>query len=324
MKNFKLSEFASKYMLFILFITLCTIFSFASPYFLSVSNLTNIFVQQAYVIVAAVGLSFIMISGGMDLSIGYQMSLVGVITSILMINVGLPFYVSVAIGLVIGAALGLFNGFMANTLRVHPLIVTLGTSTMYQGLSYTISGSKQIINLPQAFKLLGQGYVFKYIPVSVIIMLVVVLVANFVLNKTYFGRYVYALGSNQEAARLAGINVKRMKLIVFSICGFVVAMAAMILFARSGSAQSSTGPGTEFTCMTAAILGGISFVGGEGKITGVVVGVLLLGVLGNGMQLINMGTYVQYIIKGMVLLGAVGFDIYQKEKAKKVKKLATE
>jgi len=155
-------------------------------------------------------------------------------------------------------------------------------------------------------------------------MLIVVLIANFVLNKTYFGRYVYALGSNQEAARLAGINVKKMKLYVFSICGFVVALAAMILFARSGSAQSSTGPGTEFTCMTAAILGGISFVGGEGKIGGVVVGVLLLGVLGNGMQLINMGTYVQYVIKGLVLLGAVGFDIYQKEKAKKVKKVTAE
>jgi len=324
MKTLKISEFASKYMLFILFISLCIVFSIASPYFLSVSNLTNIFVQQSYVIVAAVGLSFIMISGGMDLSIGYQMSLVGVITSILMINLGWPVYGAVAVGLVIGASLGLFNGFMANTLRVHPLIVTLGTSTMYQGLSYTISGSKQIINLPLAFKFLGQGYVFGYIPVSVIIMLIVVLIANFVLNKTYFGRYVYALGSNQEAARLAGINVKKMKLYVFSICGFIVALAAMILFARSGSAQSSTGPGTEFTCMTAAILGGISFVGGEGKIGGVVVGVLLLGVLGNGMQLINMGTYVQYVIKGMVLLGAVGFDIYQKEKAKKVKKVTAE
>ncbi len=324
MKKQTISNFAGKYIIFILFIALCIFFSMMSPYFLTVSNLTNIFVQQSYVIVAAVGLSFIMISGGMDLSIGYQMSLVGVITSILMINLGWPVYGAVAVGLVLGASLGLFNGYMANTLRVHPLIVTLGTSTIYQGLSYTISGSKQIINLPITFKFLGQGYVFEYIPVSVIIMLVVVFIANFVLNRTYFGRYVYALGSNQEAARLAGINVKRMKLIVFSICGFIVALAAMILFARSGSAQSSTGPGTEFTCMTAAILGGISFVGGEGKIGGVVVGVLLLGVLGNGMQLINMGTYVQYVIKGMVLLGAVGFDIYQKEQAKKVKKLAVE
>lgn len=318
MSKEKITKLFSKYILLILFLVLSTIFTFLSPYFLTISNLTNIFVQQAYIIVAAVGLSFVMISGGMDLSIGYQMSLVGVITSTLMMRFGVPVYLSVLIGLVLGSLLGLFNGFMANTLKVHPLIVTLGTSTIYQGLSYTISGSKQIINLPDSFKFLGQGYI-GFVPFSVIIMLVVVLVATFILNKTYFGRYIYALGSNQEAAHLAGINVKRMKLFIFMITGFIIAMASMILFARSGSAQSSTGPGTEFTCMTAAILGGISFVGGEGKVWGVVVGVLLLGVLGNGMQLINMGTYLQYVIRGAVLLGAVGFDIYQKEKAKKVK-----
>lgn len=321
MKNFELSKFLGRYMLLILFIVLCVIFSIMSPYFLSIGNFTNIFVQQSYVIVAAVGLSFIMISGGMDLSIGYQMSLVGVITSSLMMNFGVPTYLAMGVGLLVGAGLGLFNGFMANTLKIHPLIVTLGTMTVFQGLSYTISGSKQIINLPAEFKFFGQGYVFGVIPVSVIIMLIVVLSAHFVLSKTQFGRYVYALGSNQEAAHLAGIDVKRMKLAVFSICGFIISMAAMILFARAGSAQSSTGPGTEFTCMTAAILGGISFTGGEGKISGLVVGVLLLGVLGNGMQLINLGTYLQYVVKGFVLLGAVGFDIYQKERARQVKKV---
>lgn len=321
MKNFELSKFLGRYMLLILFIVLCVVFSIMSPYFLSVGNFTNIFVQQSYVIVAAVGLSFIMISGGMDLSIGYQMSLVGVITSSLMMNFGVPTYLAMGVGLIVGAGLGLFNGFMANTLKIHPLIVTLGTMTVFQGLSYTLSGSKQIINLPPEFKFFGQGYVFGVIPVSVIIMLIVVLGAHFVLSKTQFGRYVYALGSNQEAAHLAGIDVKRMKLAVFSICGFIISMAAMILFARAGSAQSSTGPGTEFTCMTAAILGGISFTGGEGKISGLVIGVLLLGVLGNGMQLINLGTYLQYVVKGFVLLGAVGFDIYQKERARQVKKV---
>jgi len=320
MKNFELSKFLGRYMLLILFIVLCVVFSIMSPYFLSIGNFTNIFVQQSYVIVAAVGLSFIMISGGMDLSIGYQMSLVGVITSSLMMNFGVPTYLAMGVGLLVGAGLGLFNGFMANTLKIHPLIVTLGTMTVFQGLSYTLSGSKQIINLPPEFKFFGQGYIFGVIPVSVIIMLIVVLGAHFVLSKTQFGRYVYALGSNQEAAHLAGIDVKRMKLAVFSICGFIISMAAMILFARAGSAQSSTGPGTEFTCMTAAILGGISFTGGEGKISGLVVGVLLLGVLGNGMQLINLGTYLQYVVKGFVLLGAVGFDIYQKERARQVKK----
>lgn len=323
MNKNNLTEIMRKYMIPILFVVLCLIFSLLTPYFFTVSNLTNIFVQQSYVITAAVGLAFIMISGGMDLSIGYQMSLVGVVTATMMMKMNLPVFLSVLLGLALGAGLGFFNGLMANSLKVHPLIVTLGTMTVFEGLSYTISNSKQIINLPASFKFLGQGYIGP-IPFSVIIMAIVALSASFVLNKTKFGRYVYALGSNQDAAHLAGINVEGMRLAIFTISGFIVAIATMILFGRTGSAQSSTGPGTEFTCMTAAILGGISFIGGEGKIGGLVLGVLLLGVLGNGMQLINMGTYVQYIVRGFVLLGAVGFDMYQKTKLKEAKKPKSE
>lgn len=317
MKKGFISTLLSRFIILILFILLIALFSILSPFFLSIDNLINIFVQQAYVIVAAVGLSFVMISGGIDLSIGYQMSLVGVITSILMMNFEFPVYLAVLIGIAIGTLLGLINGLLSNTLKIHPLIVTLGSSLMFQGLSYTISGSKQIINLPASFKFLGQGYV-GIIPFSVILMIIIVLVADFILHKTYFGRYIYAMGSNTEGAHLAGVKVKRMKLYVFMITGFTVGISSMIMFARTGSAQSSLGPGTEFTAMTGAILGGVSFMGGEGRVWGVVVGVLLLGVLGNGMQLINMGTYVQYIIRGAVLLGAVAFDMYQKEKAKTI------
>lgn len=299
------------------------LFSIWSPYFLTVRNLTNVFVQQSYVIIAAIGLSFVMISGGMDLSLGYQMSLVGIVTSILMKNVGMPVWTSVIIGLALGCALGLFNGFLTVTLKVHPLIVTLGTMTVYQGLSYIISNSKQIMNLPASFKAIGQGYVlWDTVPISVILMAIVVALASFILNKTYFGRYIYALGSNEGAAHLAGINVRRMKLLVFTLCGFLVGVASMVLFARTGSAASSTGPGTEFTCMTAAVLGGISFKGGEGKAWGVVTGVLILGILSNGMQLIGMNQYAQYVVKGLVLLAAVGFDTYQKTSAQKVKRVA--
>ncbi len=311
-----------KYAIFFVFIGIIILFSILSPHFLTLQNLTNVFVQQSYVIIAAIGLAFIMISGGMDLSIGYQMSLVGIVSAILMKNVGLPVGVSVLAGLLLGCLLGLFNGFMAVTLKVHPLIVTLGTMTMFQGASYMVSNSKQIMNLPASFKVLGQGYVFDVIPVSVILMVIVVLIASFVLNKTYFGRYVYALGSNEGAAHLAGVNVKRMKMMVFTLCGLLVSAASLVLFARTGSAASSTGPGTEFTCMTAAVLGGISFKGGEGKVWGVVVGVLILGVLSNGMQLVGMNQYAQYVVKGIVLLAAVGFDTYQKASAQKTRKAA--
>jgi ribose/xylose/arabinose/galactoside ABC-type transport system permease subunit len=297
---------------FILF-GLIAFFSVLSPHFFTQQNLTNIFVQQSYVIIAAVGLSFVMISGGMDLSIGYQMSVVGVTTAVLVKWIGLPFPVSLALGLVMGIGLGALNGLLSVTLKVHTLIVTLGTMTVFQGLSYIISRQSVILNLPPAFKFFGQGYIFGFLPFSVVLMICTVALAGFILNFTRFGRQVYGIGSNEETARLSGVNVIFIRMIVFSICGFFVALASIVLFGRSGSASSSTGPGTEFTAMTSAILGGVSFVGGEGKMWGLVTGVLILGVLGNGMQLVGLNTYVQYIVKGMVLLLAVGFDLLQKK-----------
>lgn len=321
-KENKLSVILKKYVILFVLVGLVILFSCLTPYFLTVQNLTNVFVQQSYVIVAAVGLAFVMIAGGMDLSMGWQMSLIGVTTAVLMKNVGLPVWLSLICCGILGVLLGLFNGVMAVTLKVHPLIVTLGTQTIFQGLSYTIANQSVILNLPPSYKFIGQGYLFDWIPVSVIIMIVVVAVASFILNKTYIGRYIYAVGSNSDASHLGGINVTKVKLFVFSICGFFVSIATTILFARTGSAAPATGPGVEFNCMTAAILGGISFKGGEGKMWGLVTGVLILGVLGNGMQLIGMNTYVQYIVKGAVLLAAVGFDTYQKIQATKVKKVA--
>lgn len=311
--------FLKKFAIIVVLIGFMALFSTLTPYFFTVQNLTNVFVQQSYVIIAALGLTFVMISGGMDLSIGYQMSLVGVSTAALMVWVELPVYVAVPIGLALGVLLGLFNGIAAVTLKVHSLIVTLGTMTVFQGVSYIVSNQSVILNLPPGFKVLGQGYLFGAVPISVVLMVAVVIVASLILNRTYFGRHVHAIGSNEEAARLAGIHVVRTKLMVFTICGFFVALASMVLFARTGSAASSTGPGTEFTAITSAVLGGVSFKGGEGRVWGVVVGVLILGVLSNGMQLVGMNTYGQYIVKGFVLLLAVGFDTFQKSRLLKVR-----
>jgi ribose/xylose/arabinose/galactoside ABC-type transport system permease subunit len=302
-----------KYAIIFVLFGFIALFSILSPHFFTQQNLTNIFVQQSYVIIAAVGLSFVMISGGMDLSIGYQISTVGVTTAALVKWVGLPFPAGLVLGLAMGIALGAFNGFLSVSLKVHTLIVTLGTMTVFQGLSYIISRQSVILNLPVAFKFFGQGYIFGFLPFSVVLMIITVSLAGFILNFTRFGRQVYGVGSNEEAARLSGVNVTTIRMIVFSICGFFVALSSIVLFGRSGSASSSTGPGVEFTAMTSAILGGISFTGGEGKMWGLVTGVLILGVLSNGMQLVGLNTYVQYIVKGFVLLLAVGFDIFQKK-----------
>jgi ribose/xylose/arabinose/galactoside ABC-type transport system permease subunit len=302
-----------RYAIIFILLGLIAFFAILSPHFFTQQNLTNIFVQQSYVIIAAVGLSFVMISGGMDLSIGYQMSAVGVTTAVLVKWVGLPFPASLVLGLLMGTGLGALNGLLSVTLKVHTLIVTLGTMTVFQGLSYIISKQSVILNLPSAFKFFGQGYIFGFLPFGVVLMICTVALAGFILNFTRFGRQVYGIGSNEETARLSGVNVTAIRMIVFSICGFFVALASIVLFGRSGSASSSTGPGTEFTAMTSAILGGVSFVGGEGTMWGLVTGVLILGVLSNGMQLIGLNTYVQYIVKGMVLLLAVGFDLLQKK-----------
>jgi len=307
-----LENVVKKYAIILVLFGIMLLFSLMTPYFFTLQNLTNVFIQQSYVVIAAVGLSFVMISGGMDLSIGYQMSLVGVVVAVFMKWMNIPIPIAIGAGILLGIGLGLINGFAAIKLKVHPLIITLGTMTAFQGISYKVSKQSVILNLDPEFKFIGQGYIMNIIPFSVILMFIILIIASFILNKTYLGRYIYAIGGNEEAARLAGINVEKIKMIVFAICGLFVSIAAIVLFARSGSASSTTGPGTEFTAMTAAVLGGVSFKGGEGKIWGLFTGVLILGVLSNGMQLIGMGTYDQYIVKGLVLLAAVGFDTYQK------------
>ena len=308
----KILNILKKYTIFFVLLLLIVFFSIIKPEFCTLRNFINILTQQSYVIIASVGLAFIMISGGMDLSIGYQMSLVSVLVAIAIMWWGLPIPLAIIFGLAVGICLGLINGIASIKLKVHPLIITLGTMTIFQGASYIISNSNPIFGLPKSFKFLGQGRLLG-IPVCVIIMIIVVLIASFILNKTYFGRYTYAIGSNEEATHLAGVNVNRIKKIIFSICGFFVALSSILLLARSGSATSALGVGTEFTGMTAAVLGGVSFKGGSGKISGVVVGVLILGILSSGMQIIGLGTYPQYIAKGIVLLAAIGLDNYQKK-----------
>jgi ribose/xylose/arabinose/galactoside ABC-type transport system permease subunit len=196
-------------------------------------------------------------------------------------------------------------------LKVHPLIVTLGTATIYKGLGYIAADGKNIVGLPEAFKVFGQGYLGP-LPIPVLVMIVVALIASFVLTRTYFGRYVFALGGNEEAARLAGIGVNRIKVAVFAICGFASGITSVLLLSRVFSGQVTTGQGIEFDCLTAAILGGVSFKGGEGTIFGLITGVLIIGVLNNAMQLVGLPDFYQNVIKGVVLLAAVGFDTYQK------------
>jgi len=300
-----------KYAIMFVLLLLMALFSLASPYFLTLRNLTNIITQNTYFVIVAVGLSFVMIGGGIDLSVGYQMSLVGVVTAMLMVVYHLPVWLAVVVGLLLGTVLGLINGLIVTRIKVFPLIATLATSVIFQGISYLITQSKTFRNYPEEFLFIAKGKVLG-MPFDVFLALVIVILASFVYYETIFGLRLMGLGGNEEASRLAGINTQRMKIATYTICGFLVAIGTMVMIAKSNTTHSSFGPGTEFTALTAAILGGVSFMGGEGNVPALVAGVFILAVLGNGMQLAGWGTYAQYIVRGVILLGAVAFDEYQR------------
>lgn len=308
--GFDISSLKKYTVTFVLF-ALIILFSFTSPYFLTVRNLTNILIQNTYFIIVAIGLSFVMIGGGIDLSVGYQMSLVGVVTAMLMMVYHLPAWLAVLLGLLLGTILGMINGLIVTSIRIFPLIATLATATVFQGISYIISKANTFRGYPEQFLFLTKEKVFG-IPFDIILTIVIAILASIVYTNTVFGFRLLALGGNEEASRLAGINTKNMKILIYTICGFFTAIATMVMISKSNTTNSSFGPGTEFIALTAAIVGGISFMGGEGSIQSLIAGVLLLAVLGNGMQLAGWGTYAQYIVRGMILLGAVAFDQFQR------------
>jgi len=307
-----------KYAVLFILLALMAVFSLASPYFLTARNLTNIITQNTYFIIVAVGLSFVMIGGGIDLSVGYQMSLVGVITAMAMMAYHLPPWLAVLIGLALGTVLGLINGLIVTSMKIFPLIATLATSAVFQGISYMVSKANTFRGYPAEFLFITKGKVLG-VPLDILLALLVVILVSIVYTQTTFGYRLMAVGGNEEAARLSGINTKRMKITIYTICGFLTAVATMVMISKSNTTNSSFGPGTEFIALTAAIVGGVSFMGGEGSVPALVGGVFVLAVIGNGMQLAGWGTYAQFIVRGLILLGAVAFDEYQKSARLKVR-----
>ena len=300
-----------KYAVMFVLLGLMALFSLTSPYFLTVRNLTNIITQNTYFVIVAVGLAFVMIGGGIDLSVGYQMSLVGVVTAMMMVVFELPVWLSVGTGLLLGTSLGLLNGLIVTSIRIFPLIATLATAAIFQGISYLISRAETFRDYPDEFLVLTKGKVLG-IPVDVWLALLVVVLATVIFNEFVYGSRVLALGGSEEGSRLAGINIRLMKISTYTLCGFLTAVGTMVMLSKANTVNSSFGPGTEFICLTAAIVGGISFMGGEGSIPALVAGVFTLAIVGNGMQLAGWGTYAQYIVRGLILLGAVAFDEYQR------------
>ena len=286
----------------ILLVLLIIFFAIMSDKFFTGLNLTNILVQNVHTAVCTTGVFIIMVSGGCDLSIGYQMAVAAVLVAKAISTGSLPIAVAIILGILLCMLLGTFNGVMSQVLKSHTMIVTLATMAVFQGIAYLMTDSKNIHNLPKAYMYIGQGKLFGFLPLNIVIAVVVIVIAGIIMAKTSIGRKVYAAGDNPEAARLAGLNVKKIKILAFTFAGLLVGIAAVLFSARNGYANATTGSGIEFTGITACVLAGVALKGGEGTLWKSIVAVYVLGVLTNGMQLLGLGTYPQYIAKGALML----------------------
>jgi ribose transport system permease protein len=286
-------------------VLLIIIFSILSPYFLSVQNFINIFRQSAPLAMVAVGITIVIISGGIDLSVASNISLTSVILAMLLVKYGMPLPVSIVIVIILGMLLGLFNGFLVTTLKIPAIIATLATAMTFSGIAFTITQGYSI-NLPveSAVKYLGSGKIW-LIPVSIILVVIVYFIVQLILQNTGFGRIVYGLGGNVEAVYLSGISVKKYTLIIYMVCGFFAAFASILLTARVANGHPNNGGGMELDAIAAAVLGGTSIYGGVGNVWGTLIGVLTMTIIMNGLNLLNINPYIQVIVKGLVLAAAV-------------------
>ncbi len=295
----------STYGVFFILVIEFLIFSLASKSFLTLGNILSVGRQMSFTGIAAIGMTLVMLTGGIDISVGSMLAMAGVLCAKLSADVGLPLWIAVVITLLIGALFGLINGAAVTRLHIPALIATLATQTILKGIAYLLTNAVPVKNLSATYKFLGQGYIFGVIPVPLIITVALYVLAWWYLDKTYLGRRVYLSGGNEEAGRLSGINTKWTITGTYVFSGVFAAIAGVLMAARLGSGQPSVGSGFEMDVITATVLGGISVNGGKGKVVNVFVCACIMGVLANGMTMLNINQYLQWIINGLVLLFAV-------------------
>ena len=311
MKRMKID--AKKYVSWIILAVLVCFFSAFSPRFRQISNAITILRQVSINGILAVGLVYILISGGIDLSLGPMLGFTGTLAAMLMVEQQVPIFAACLIGILAATLFGLFNGISITATNMPPLISTLGMSYVIKAAAYLIHGGMPVYSLPKKMQVLGQGYVGS-IPIPVIVFVVIALFGDFILKRTSYGRGVFAVGSNQEASRLCGLNVKRIQIAVYTVAGFLAGLGGIIMMSRLNAGQPGTGADTSMDIIIGCVLGGVSASGGEGSIAGMVGGVLVMGVLSNGMTILGLNEYYQLLMKGAVLVMSVGFDYYVRTK----------
>lgn len=314
-KDFKLSRLFSDFSIAVVLILEIIIFSQISPYFLTTDNILNISLQASVTAIIAAGMTFVILTAGIDLSVGSIVAFTGVIsTSLLTLNIPVSYSLTLGIlaGLLFGALSGYLAGIFITRFKITPFIVTLALMTIWRGAAFVYTEGRPVWELPEIFSFLGTGRILG-IPFPTIIMILVFIASHIVLTKTRFGRYVYAVGGNQEAARLAGIKTNFILIIVYIISGVLAALSGILLASRINSGQPNAGLGYELDVIAAVVVGGTSLFGGRGTIIGTFFGSMLIAVLRNGLNLLNVGSYVQQVIIGVVILLAVLIDQLRKK-----------
>jgi inositol transport system permease protein len=318
-KNFELVNFVEKYGVLLFLAALIIIFTLYNPLFLSARNIKNILTEVSIYGIISVGMTYVILTGGIDLAVGSLLAFAAICGAYLMQMLGGDFYLSWFVAMLvacsIGTSAGYLHGKVITKLKVPAFIVTLGGLTVWRGATLIVNNGAPVSGFDQAYRWWGRGDIFG-VPVPVLVFIIVALVGYITLRYTRFGRQVYAVGGNPEAARLSGLSVPSVVLSVYVLTGFLAGLAGFLLSARLGSAEAVAGTGYELRVIAAVVIGGTSLFGGIGGVAGTIIGALLIGVLSNGLVIMNVSSYYQQVVIGVIIVLAVAFDTYAKSRGK--------
>jgi ribose transport system permease protein len=296
-------------------VILCVIIAILNPNFLTGHNIMNVLRQSSINLYLALAMTMVIILAGIDLSVGSIIAVSGVVTTSLIALYDVPVFLAVTAGLLSGLLFGALNGYIVASTIIPPFIVTLATMNIARGAAYVLSDGKPIRVMSDSFNFIGSGYLFDVIPMPVVYLVIFIILCYFIMNKTKLGRYMYAVGGNEEAARFSGIKTKRIHFFAYTFSGFMAAFAGIVLASRMFAGQPTAGEMAELDAIAAVVLGGTSMTGGYGRIGGTIIGALIIGVLSNGLNLLGVSSFWQYIVKGIVILVAVYMDVIRRRKA---------
>lgn len=307
----KLSQ-AGKYGIYLVFLLIFLVLTFANKSFLTTNNLLNILKQASIVSVIAIGQTYCLVAGGLDLSAASVMALAGVMSAMLGKPGSPPVLAAISVALLVGASCGLINGLAVAKGGIPPFIATLGMQQAARGMALLVTNATPVFGLSKQYSFLGGGKLFG-IPMLVIVLAVVLAISYFILSKTKFGRHVYAIGGNEHSAHVCGIPVVRTKIAVYVLSGLMAGLGGLLLAGRINSGTPTMAEGYELDAIAGAVIGGVSTSGGVGKVYGAIIGAIMLAMISNGLDLINVPSYYQQIIKGIIIVAAVLFDVKTKK-----------